>query len=168
MAPQSSDGGSVSIRPYVPEDKARLVELLRELQSHERDIEPRMKPPECLGGAYFDNQLSEIERYGGAILIAESDGMACGYATYMTHCQNDDEEEVECTYAYVADLAVTAAMRGTGIGRQLLKACEQGARVAGAKVLRISVLSQNESALGLYRSFGFSDRVTELEKPLGT
>ena len=141
--------------------------MLQELQRHELSIEPRMKPPESLTGTYFDKQLLEIERFGGAILIAENDGIACGYATYMTHCPNEDEEEVEYTYGYVADLAVTAEMRGAGTGRRLLEACEQGARAAGAKVLRISVLSQNERALGLYRSFGFSDRVTELEKPLG-
>lgn len=143
------------------------MELLWELQGYEREIEPRVKPPEMLSETYFDRHLAEIEQYGGAILIAENDGSPCGYAVYMTHYPNEDEDEIDYTYAYVADLAVTAEVRGKGIGRQLLEACERGAREAGAKVLRISVLSQNQPAIGLYRSFGFSDRVTELEKPLG-
>ena len=156
----------ITIRPYRPDDRTRLTELLWELQRYEREIEPRVKPPEMLSDAYFDKHLSDVEQYGGGILIAENGDKPCGYAVYMTHFPNDDDDEIDYTYAYVADLAVTAEVRGRGIGRKLLETCEQAARAAGAEVLRIHVLSQNEPAIGLYRSFGFSDRVTELEKPL--
>ena len=166
MVEDTSAPAHVSIREYTPADRERTVELLRELQDFERDIEARLKPPEQLGGEHLDNLLKKIERCGGAVLIAESHGKTCGYAAYMTHIPNDDEDEIDYTYAYVSILAVTAGMRNMGIGRLLLQHCEAGARAAGASVLRISVLSQNERAAGLYRSFGFSDRVTELEKPL--
>ncbi|MEM7427205.1 MAG: GNAT family N-acetyltransferase [Pseudomonadota bacterium] len=156
----------ITIRHYVPEDLDRLIELLRELQAHEQVFEPRMKPPEALGADYFDGLLDDMKSQGGAILIAENRSIACGYAVYLTHVPNDDEDEIDYTYAYVSDVAVTAEARGRGVGRMLLDACERGAREAGAQVLRISVLSQNERAIGLYRSFGFSDRVTELEKRL--
>ncbi len=168
MAETATSQTQVSIRKFAPNDRERLIELIRELQTYESEIEPRVKPPEELGDEYVDRLLSEIAKHGGAMLIAENAGEVCGYAAYMAQIPNDDEDEIDYTYAYVADVAVTADLRGKGVGRKLLEVCERGSREAGAEVLRISVLSQNAPAIGLYRNFGFSDRVTELEKPLKT
>ena len=55
---------------------------------------------------------------------------------------------------------------GQGIGRALLRAAEQRSRAAGASLLRLSVKSGNDAALGLYADEGFEESERQLEKTL--
>ncbi|GAA1563000.1 MULTISPECIES: GNAT family N-acetyltransferase [Brevibacterium] len=59
--------------------------------------------------------------------------------------------------ADVMTIATTEAGRGQGIGRRLLQAGTDWALSRGAEVVHLEVDEHNESALGLYRSFGFSE-----------
>jgi ribosomal protein S18 acetylase RimI-like enzyme len=59
----------------------------------------------------------------------------------------------------IHDLAVLPEWRGRGIGRSLLAAAEDRARRCGCCKLTLEVQDDNARALGLYRSFGFSDLV---------
>lgn len=57
----------------------------------------------------------------------------------------------------IHDIAVAASHRGRGIGRLLLERVESEARQIGCCKLTLEVRSDNDRALGLYRSFGFRD-----------
>ena len=70
------------------------------------------------------------------------------------------------TYAYVGDLAVTAARRGQGIGKAMLAECERRARVVCARWLRIMALAGNSQARSAYRALGFEEQFVSFEKPL--
>ena len=70
------------------------------------------------------------------------------------------------TYAYVGDLAVTAARRGQGIGKAMLAECERRARVVGTRWLRITALAGNSQARSAYRALGFEEQFVSFEKPL--
>ncbi len=59
----------------------------------------------------------------------------------------------------IHDLAVRPELRGRGVGRALLVAAEELARKRGCCKLTLEVQEDNRRALGLYRSFGFSDFV---------
>lgn len=59
--------------------------------------------------------------------------------------------------ADVMTIATTEAGRGRGIGRRLLQAGIDWALSRGAEVVHLEVDEHNDSALGLYRSFGFSE-----------
>lgn len=59
--------------------------------------------------------------------------------------------------ADVMTIATTEAGRGQGIGRRLLQTGTDWALSRGAEVVHLEVDEHNESALGLYRSFGFSE-----------
>lgn len=59
--------------------------------------------------------------------------------------------------ADVMTIATTEAARGQGIGRSLLSAGIDWARSRGAHVVHLEVDERNESALGLYRSYGFEE-----------
>ena len=157
---------SITIRSYRPEDQAALLGLVRELQGHERVIEPIMIPEDQIGLEYIARLEAQIESYGGDILIADDAGKPVGYAALYLDVPSDDEDELPHSYALVADVAVTASHRCRGLGKRLLAACEERAVKAGAERLRIFVLSQNQHARTLYGAFGFSERVTEIEKAL--
>ena len=154
------------IRPYRPADQSALLSLIRELQAFERAIDPLLKPEADIGFEYIEALCAEIEKHGGAILVAEDQSQLVGYAAIFTSVPNDDDDEIAYNYALVRDLSVAASHRGKGLGKRLLAACEERARAAGAERLRIMVLSQNTGAHGLYTKFGFADRLTEMEKAL--
>lgn len=158
----------LAIRDYVPDDRAALISLVRELQVAEAAVYDRMKPPEAIGDAYVDGLLAACRRRRGRILIASESGAAVGYAVILTEVPSAAElDEVDYSYACVQDLAVTAAARRRGIGTELLARCEQIARDAGARWLRITALAGNAAAIGAYRAAGFAPQFIAFEKPLG-
>jgi ribosomal protein S18 acetylase RimI-like enzyme len=55
----------------------------------------------------------------------------------------------------IHDIAVSPQARGKGVGRQLLAAVEADARALGCCKVTLEVRSDNERAMGLYRSVGF-------------
>jgi GNAT superfamily N-acetyltransferase len=57
----------------------------------------------------------------------------------------------------IHDLAVLPPYRGKGIGRALLQAAEELARLQGCCRLTLEVLESNAGARALYRRFGFDD-----------
>ena len=60
-----------------------------------------------------------------------------------------------CPSLNVHDLAVQPGHRGRGIGRLLLEEAERRARARGSSKLTLEVHASNESAIHLYRRFGF-------------
>jgi ribosomal protein S18 acetylase RimI-like enzyme len=55
----------------------------------------------------------------------------------------------------IHDIAVSPAARGKGIGRKLLEAVEAEGRALGCCKVTLEVRSDNDRAMGLYRSVGF-------------
>lgn len=158
----------LSIRDYAPGDRPALIALVRELQVAEAEVYDRMKPPDEIGDWYVDSLLDSCRRQRGRILVAAETGAPVGYAVILTEVSSEDDiDEVDYTYAHVQDLAVTAAARGRGIGSRLLARCEEIARDAGARWLRISVLAGNPGAARVYRKSGFAPLIVKMEKRLG-
>jgi GNAT superfamily N-acetyltransferase len=157
----------IVIRPYVDEDLEPLVERIRELQVSERRLESRMKDTSEIGAWYVDNMLRDARERDGVVLVADLDGTVAGYASVFARVACEDDDEIPYTFALLADLAVSPALRGRGIGRRLIAACEAFARDRGAQWLRITVLAANEDAVRLYRSAGFAPRLIDLEMRLG-
>jgi ribosomal protein S18 acetylase RimI-like enzyme len=62
---------------------------------------------------------------------------------------------LEC---YVAELYVAAARRGCGLGRALMKAAIEHARLAGADYMDLGTGETDVAARALYESLGFSNR----------
>jgi len=82
---------------------------------------------------------------GGRIFIAERDGEAVGCCALI---RLEDGFEV-------SKMTVAPAVRGQGLARRLLEACETAARAAGAARLYLETNSALTPALALYDSFGF-------------
>jgi ribosomal protein S18 acetylase RimI-like enzyme len=156
-----------TIRPYEPADRPALIALVREMQRVEAALFDRMKPPDEIGDAYLDALLLACARHGGAILVAIDGRRLIGYAAVLTAMSSRDEiDEIEYSYATIRDLAVAEAFRRRGVGRALLARCEDLARVAGARWLRITTLSNNAAALRAYERAGFAPLLSVMEKTL--
>jgi GNAT superfamily N-acetyltransferase len=163
----TAEPATIEIRHYRDDDRDQVITLARELQTHERAIYDRMLPPLAIGQGYVEALLADCRKYGGGIIVAEIEGALVGYAVVESTVHDESIDEERYTYAYVADLVVTESRRGAGVGRRLLTACEDIAKKAGARWLRISALAANEQARALYQRFGFADHLTILEKPIG-
>ncbi len=160
-----SHAAKVLVRPYEPRDRKALDTCVCELQNHEIQFEPRMKPAADIIQTYVDDQLKQCSDCDGAILVAELEGEIVGYTSVFAAVPNDDPDETAYTYALVRDLSVLAAHRGQGIGSALLTAAKEFAHEHGATCLRIFALAGNTGAVSLYQRFGFKPRAIELEMP---
>lgn len=93
------------------------------------------------------------EQANGLVLLAFVDERIVGAAT----CFYGFSTFAARPLLNVHDLAVLSELRGRGIGRALLLAAEERARVRGCAKLTLEVLETNHGARRLYESFGFRD-----------
>ncbi len=96
----------------------------------------------------LDDPQGKILAKGGRILMAERDGEAVGCVALIPLADGGFE---------VAKMTVSAAARGTGLGRLLMQACIDQARALGAPRLYLETNSSLAPAIALYRSAGFVD-----------
>lgn len=157
----------ISIREFEAQDRSALAELARELQAAEAPLYDRMKAPSEIGEWYVDTLMEACKRNKGKILVAADGDDLIGYAVVLTQVSSEDEpDEVDYTYAYIQDIAVTQRFRGRGLGSRLLARSEEVARDAGVRWLRLSVLAANARAVRVYEKAGFSSLLSTMEKPI--
>ncbi len=92
---------------------------------------------------------ASILRPGGAIFVAESPEGVLGVCALVYEAPGRFE---------VSKMAVRKDVRGRGVGRRLLGEVIAGARRLGAEELSIVSNTVLETALHLYRAFGFVER----------
>ena len=69
---------------------------------------------------------------------------------------------------HVGTVVVTASMQGQGIGKQLLDAIEQWAKIMAAEEIRLEVFEANDKAIGFYDAAGFGLQSRIMTKTLLT
>ncbi|HVL90984.1 MAG TPA: GNAT family N-acetyltransferase [Actinomycetota bacterium] len=147
--------GAVSVRPARSSDWAAVAALLAELGR-----------PAALG-APEEPALREVfeayrTRADAAALVAESGGRIIGFC--------DVEFRVRLNFvepqAWVPDLIVTEAARGTGAGRALLAEAERLARERGCWGMTLESAAWRTAAHAFYRHTGWTDAGLAFTKPL--
>lgn len=155
------------IRTFRDSDSEAVLDIVRELQVHERQYYDRLKPPEDIGPWYIDKLKVDVDEHKGSLLVAECDGVVCGYVALLTEVSSEDaQDEILYSFSHVGDLAVLKSHRGQGIGGALMAECERLSRAAGQKWLRLSVLAGNDGARRFYDDFGLEEVFLTLEKKL--
>lgn len=158
--------GGITVRDFREGEEADILAIVRDLQGHEALIYDRAKQAEEIGPWYVDAIKQDVAEHTGRILVAEADGIIAGYATLLFFNSAKELDEVFYTYAHVGDLGVLASHRGRGIGSEILAACEDAARSAGHKWLRLGVIADNDGAVRLYERAGFRAAFHTMEKAL--
>jgi GNAT superfamily N-acetyltransferase len=133
-----------SIRPASAGDERALFRLIGELARFER-LEHKVS-----GSA---EQLAEHlfgARPVAEALLAEASGEAVGFALFFSSYSTF----LTRPGVYLEDLFVLESHRRLGIGRALLEAVRQLARLRGAGRLEWSVLDWNQNAIAFYERFG--------------
>ncbi|AUG48833.1 GNAT family N-acetyltransferase [Haloarcula taiwanensis] len=73
--------------------------------------------------------------------------------------------EQDKTRGIIENIFVEPVHRNRGIGSELLDTAEELLRQAGADILALEAMADNESARQLYRAHGYTPHRIELEKP---
>lgn len=97
----------------------------------------------CWGLEQF-TAISELDY--SHFFVAECDGKIVGFAGFNS-----------LDVAEILNIAVISEYRNNGIGRMLLERCEKCASECGNDKLYLEVRISNESAVSLYKSFGFHE-----------
>jgi GNAT superfamily N-acetyltransferase len=137
------------VRRAAPEDVAAMDAMVRELAEYEREPEAVVATAEDLATALFGADprvhahVAEVDGPGGRPQVV---GMAIWYLTYSTWTGRHG--------LWLEDLYVRPAARGTGLGRDLLRALAAECTDRGYRRLEWWVLDWNSPAQGVYRSAG--------------
>jgi GNAT superfamily N-acetyltransferase len=158
--------GSIHLRPEQPGDRARVVDLLHELNVVEAGLTGDRKRERRAAEAYHRELLERLARRGGEVILAESAGIVIGAMGFVIDVDAAYVADDVRRHGAVTDLVVAPEWRGRGVGRMLLEEAERRTRAAGCRRLTIGVLVANPDAERLYRSFGFEPYVSILTKDL--
>ena len=138
------------IRPAAEADIPAILALYRQLDSALVAMQPEFF---CEGPREEDEIRKAIRADDADFLLAERGGVVVGFALVGYAGWTP---EFSCVlphrYARLEDLAVDEAVRGQGVGGELLAAAKRWARNRRLEYLELNVLAQNESAIRLYES----------------
>ena len=101
-----------------------------------------------------DSLLASVERIIGRndaeyLLAGDEEPLAVAQVRYRWSVWWDAED------CWIEDLFVREDARGSGLGRALMDAALERAKVRGCRRVELDVNSENTAALALYRSLGF-------------
>lgn len=98
------------------------------------------------------------------LLVARDDHRLLGFA--MVHVETGLYHQ-DVTRGVVDNLFVRPTARDSGVGQRLLAGAEAHLVRAGAEVVTLSVLTDNEAARRFYKQAGYERHRLELEKSVG-
>ena len=152
----------MKIRPAVMNDYDQLCELFEEVDSIHREARPEIfcKPD---GPPRSRERVSNL--IGGpasTILAAEYGGVLLGLAVVMEQPISTNPLHVPRRIVEIVTVVVRKSARGQGIGKSLIGASLEWAKVRGVEHVEISVHAFNEDALSAYAAAGFQMSVHRL------
>lgn len=135
---------SVEIRDIVVEDLSEVLRLMREFAKYERLERFLEVDEERLATALFDPGAF-VEGF-----IATVDDIAVGYAIFYPNFLTFRGQQGY----FLEDLYVSESVRGTGLGKALLREVAERARSRGFERIDFLVLDWNTSAIEFYSRLG--------------
>jgi GNAT superfamily N-acetyltransferase len=134
----------LTIRPAIPADVPRILQLVRDLATYEREPDAVVATEAGLADALFG------EAAMASCHVGEVDGAVVGFALWFLNFSTWRGKPG----IYLEDLYVDPAARRTGIARGLVEALRRVAIERGYDRMDWSVLDWNTEAQSFYRSVG--------------
>ncbi len=149
----------------LPNDKPVILDFIVALQRYESFLEPNHLIDHAKAEDYFAYLLERTAK--GAIYMADDEaGRTIGWAVVHEQVSEAFIRADERRFAYLAELYVSEAGRGTGTGQKLIHACEAWAVAQGYATMRIDLLARNEGAARAYAKAGYVPYCQEVKKRL--
>ncbi|HTT99732.1 MAG TPA: GNAT family N-acetyltransferase [Rhizomicrobium sp.] len=148
-------------------DRTAFLTFIMGSQHFEYAIEPNRRLDSQVAAEHLERLLAHLKDHDGRMFVADDEtGVPVGWAVVGVVKGEAFVVPEERDYAYVFELFVAEAVRGQGVGRALIAACETWARSKNFKTIQIGVLAGNTRAAKIYREAGYSDYAIELLKYL--
>lgn len=157
----------MQIREFIESDSEQLLLCIIELQEHERALEPLHRHGSEMAEEYFAFMRQQCLQKKGKIFVAVIDEALVGFSCVWFEEQFEEILAYPTRSAYISDLIVTQKSRGKGVGSSLMARAEAYAIEHDTPLLKIGVLSRNQSAVELYRKLGYRDYAITLVKKIG-
>jgi GNAT superfamily N-acetyltransferase len=164
---KGAHGMSFVVRAFdVAADRPAALSFIAGAQAFEHAFEPNRRLDGDVAAEWFDALLTRVEAGRGRIFVAERTGRAIGWAIVIVETLPLYVVERERETPFIIELFVEEAERGAGVGRALIAACEEAARLLGFQRVMIGVLARNARAAGIYAEAGYEPYQVELTKRL--
>ncbi len=148
-------------------DRAAFLAFIMGSQHFEYAIELNRRLDAPVAAEHLERLLAHLKDHDGRMFVADDEtDVPVGWAVVGAIKGEVFVVPEERDYAYIFELFVAEAVRGEGVGRALIAACEDWARAKNFKTIQIGVLSGNMRAAKIYREAGYSDYALELRKYL--
>jgi len=149
-----------------PEDTPSALRFVMALQIYEREFEPNRRIDDSVAEEYLAVLRKRAEKNGRIFVAQDHEGRGLGWAVIYEDAQELYVVAEERKYGRLTELYVESDVRGKGIGRALINACEEWARGRGHKHILIGALSQNAAAMAAYQRSGYAPYAALLRKYL--
>lgn len=157
---------TVTVRTARPEDEQALGRLGAMLVAEHHDFDPRrfIAPIPNLAERYGQFLLSQVERAGMLVLVAEWEGAVVGYA--YAGMEGNDYMALRGPAGVLYDLVVDPAHRRQGIGSALMEAALDALRELGAPRVLLFTADRNHGAQAMFDRAGFRRTMIEMTREL--
>lgn len=150
----------VSIAPADTGDVDRLTALWVELADSQRRHGSHLRPTE---NEVPIRETMHRHAVADTALLARRGDEIVGFVTFDLESGRYRQDR---TRGLIHNVYVTPPHRSAGIGRALIEAAEAALSEAGADVVAIGAMADNDAAVSLYRRLGYAPHRLELEKPI--
>ncbi len=151
------------IREVTPEDHAFVLSLVPELVVFGPPPWRDAAELSALDERFLREALAGQGVPGTTVFLAEN---GSGARLGFIHLRPQLDYYLQKDCGHVADLVVSPAARGQGVGRALMAAGERWARERGFEMLTLHVFAENRGAQALYEELGMTAEIVRYVKPL--
>lgn len=161
---------TINIRQFNQNDFDETIGLIIDFQNYiaAKDRKSNCTPFQSQkeAGAYLRQLLDDVARREGRFFVAEDNGQLVGFIQGIIDRHTDDTLYVLShkpgAHGWIGELYVKQEYRGQGIAKKLISNLAKYFRENGCISMRLSVLADNELAIGVYEKIGFETRDLEL------
>ncbi len=154
------------IREMDDADREAVIDLIWELNLYENAITSDRAAGRKAAASGLAGNRRRMAEHGGTELVAEVDGKIMGYLLCIIESAQAYVHERFSRHAYIAELVITKAARGQGLGQALIAGAEDFARASDMRTIFIGVLAGNTPADRLYEHLGYQTYNIERMKRL--
>ena len=155
-----------TIREYQQDDLPTLKQLIGELHDALRPFDEYLAPIGLIGDAYTAYLIDTCRDSAGTFLVAAHGDHLVGFVCVFGFVAPAEPDQYPDKFSAIANVYVSPALQGQGIGAALMRRAEDHARALGVGKLELTVLSRNQRAIDFYRRLGYHERARTFTKRL--
>lgn len=160
----------IKFKKYRKNDFKEFDHCMVQLQDFLVKMDPlkRLRRASNYSPQYAKNAIEKMAKYDGVIFLAYDGKEIAGCIAGIIEKQSE-RNLIECVptkAGRIAELFVSEAYRGLGIGKQLMKKMEDYMRKKNCNAVRIEVFEPNKTARNFYKKLNYQDRTVDMIKLL--